>query len=101
MIISTEGRMPAPTAIVLAAGEGTRMAYRLPKVLHPVAGRTRLAPASEAVTKAGAGRIALVAGPGRHDVAAEARRCAPQAEVFVQAERGGTAHDVLVARKAI
>ncbi|WP_234052887.1 MULTISPECIES: 2-C-methyl-D-erythritol 4-phosphate cytidylyltransferase, partial [unclassified Xanthobacter] len=26
--------------VVLAAGEGTRMASRLPKVLHKVAGRT-------------------------------------------------------------
>ena len=29
--------------IVLAAGEGTRMRPRLPKVLHPVAGQSLLA----------------------------------------------------------
>jgi bifunctional UDP-N-acetylglucosamine pyrophosphorylase/glucosamine-1-phosphate N-acetyltransferase len=93
--------MPEPTAIVLAAGEGTRMASRIPKVLHRAAGRTLLAHAIESVAGAGAARIAVVVGPDREDVAAEARRCAPEAEVFVQTERRGTAHAVLAARKAV
>jgi bifunctional UDP-N-acetylglucosamine pyrophosphorylase/glucosamine-1-phosphate N-acetyltransferase len=98
---STGGRMPEPTAIVLAAGEGTRMASRIPKVLHRAAGRTLLAHAIDSVTGAGAGRIAVVIGPDREDVAAEARRSVPGAEVFVQTERRGTAHAVLAARKAV
>lgn len=93
--------MPEPTAIVLAAGEGTRMVSRIPKVLHRVAGRSLLAHAIDAVTGAGAGRIAVVVGPERDDVAAEARRRAPQSEVFIQAERRGTAHAVLAAREAV
>ena len=34
--------LTAPEAIVLAAGQGTRMRSRLPKVLHPLAGRPML-----------------------------------------------------------
>ncbi len=100
MTDSTKGRAE-PTAIILAAGEGTRMASRIPKVLHQAAGRSLLAHAIASATDAGASRIAVVVGPDREDVGAEARRGAPGAEVFVQAERRGTAHAVLAARKAI
>ncbi|MFG1344687.1 bifunctional UDP-N-acetylglucosamine diphosphorylase/glucosamine-1-phosphate N-acetyltransferase GlmU [Xanthobacter autotrophicus DSM 431] len=87
--------------VVLAAGEGTRMASRLPKVLHKVAGRTMLHHVLEAARAAGATRTAVVVGPGREDVAAEAQRIVPDAQVFVQAERLGTAHAVLAARAAL
>jgi bifunctional UDP-N-acetylglucosamine pyrophosphorylase/glucosamine-1-phosphate N-acetyltransferase len=89
------------TAIVLAAGEGTRMASRIPKVLHRIGGRTMLAQVLDAVGRAGANRIAVVIGPDRDDVAAEARNLVPSAEVHIQAERRGTAHAVLAARAAI
>jgi bifunctional UDP-N-acetylglucosamine pyrophosphorylase/glucosamine-1-phosphate N-acetyltransferase len=55
----------------------------------------------EAVQSAGIKRIAVVAGPGSDDVAAEARCIAPRSEIFVQHERRGTAHAVLAARRAI
>ncbi|MFS8038034.1 bifunctional UDP-N-acetylglucosamine diphosphorylase/glucosamine-1-phosphate N-acetyltransferase GlmU [Xanthobacter sp. AM11] len=87
--------------VVLAAGEGTRMASRLPKVLHRIAGRTMLHHVLEATRAAGATRTAVVVGPGRDDVAAEAQRVVPDAEVFVQTERLGTAHAVLAARAAL
>ena len=87
--------------IVLAAGEGTRMKSRLPKVLHKVAGFTMLRHALAAAGAAGATRLAVVVGPDRDDVAAEARAVAPQAQVFVQRERLGTAHAVLAARAAL
>jgi bifunctional UDP-N-acetylglucosamine pyrophosphorylase / glucosamine-1-phosphate N-acetyltransferase len=86
------------TAIVLAAGKGTRMRSDLPKVLHKVAGRTMLGHVLAAVRAAGATRIGVVAEPGREDVAAEIERQAPGAGVFAQAERLGTAHAVLAAR---
>ena len=54
-----------------------------------------------AVKEAGAGDLAVVVGPGRDDVAAEAAKAAPDAAVFVQSERRGTAHAVLAAREAI
>ncbi|MDQ0507068.1 bifunctional UDP-N-acetylglucosamine diphosphorylase/glucosamine-1-phosphate N-acetyltransferase GlmU [Xanthobacter agilis] len=87
--------------VVLAAGEGTRMASRIPKVLHKIAGRTMLHHVLEATRAAGATRTAVVIGPDRDDVAAEARRVSPEAEVFVQRERLGTAHAVLAARAAL
>ena len=88
-------------AIVLAAGEGVRMKSARPKVLHEIAGRTMLAQVLAAVAAAGAQDVALVIGPGRDDVAAEARKNAPEASIFVQEQRRGTAHAVLAAREAI
>src|SRR3984957_9708022 len=87
-------------AIVLAAGEGVRMKSARPKVLHEIAGRSMLAHVLAAVAAA-AGDVALVVGPGRDDVAAEARKNAPSASLFVQMQRRGTAHAVLAAREAI
>jgi len=88
-------------AIVLAAGEGTRMRSSTPKVLHSIGGRSLIAHVLAAASAAGGAEIAVVVGPGRDDVAAEARKIAPQAQIFEQRERLGTAHAVLAARKAI
>lgn len=87
-------------SIVLAAGEGTRMRSTRAKVLHRIAGRPLLAHVLAAVEATG-GRIAVVVGPGQDAVAALVKRLAPAAEVFVQAERRGTAHAVLAARPSI
>jgi bifunctional UDP-N-acetylglucosamine pyrophosphorylase/glucosamine-1-phosphate N-acetyltransferase len=87
--------------IVLAAGEGTRMRSTMPKVLHAIGGRTLLAHVLTAATGAGGAEIAVVVGPDHDAVAAEAKRVAPQADVFQQRERLGTAHAVLSARAAI
>ncbi len=87
--------------IVLAAGEGVRMRSNRPKVLHEIAGRSMLAHALSAVGEAGPGEVAVVVGPGRDDVASEVRKAAPEASIFVQAERRGTAHAVLAARESI
>jgi bifunctional UDP-N-acetylglucosamine pyrophosphorylase/glucosamine-1-phosphate N-acetyltransferase len=93
--------MPQRTAIVLAAGEGTRMASAKPKVLHRIAGQTLIAHALSAVRDAGADRITVVVGPGRDDVAGEVRRLVPAAATFTQTDRRGTAHAVLAARPAL
>lgn len=77
------------------------MRSALPKVLHAIAGRSLLAHVLGSVRAAGADAVAVVVGPGREDVAAQARRAAPEAEIFVQAERLGTAHAVLAARAAL
>ena len=87
--------------LVLAAGEGVRMRSSRPKALHEIAGRPMLAHVLAAVREAGAGDVAVVVGPDRDDVAAEAAKAAPGASVFVQNERRGTAHAVLAARDAI
>ena len=76
------------------------MRSSLPKALHKLAGRSMLAHVLDAVGQAGADALAVVVGPGREDVAAEVLRVAPDAKIFVQAERLGTAHAVLAAREA-
>jgi len=73
----------------------------LPKVLHPIGGRSMLAHVLATVGTLGAQRIAVVAGPGMDAVRAEALRVAPGVEVFEQAEQLGTAHAVLAARPAL
>src|SRR5260370_40504070 len=87
--------------VLLAAGEGVRMRSRRPKVLHEIAGRSMLAHALLAVRDAGPGDVAVVVGPGRDDVAAEALETVPDAWIFIQSERRGTADAVLAAREAI
>ncbi len=88
-------------AIVLAAGEGTRMASARPKVLHAIAGKSLLAHVLGAIAGAGVTATAVVVGPGQDEVAAEARRILPAVATFVQHDRRGTAHAVLAARSAI
>ncbi len=95
--------MPVRTclAIVLAAGEGTRMRSARPKVLHTIAGQSLLAHVLRAVAAAGIETTAVVVGPGQDATAAEAARVLPDAVSFVQQERRGTAHAVLAAKPAI
>jgi len=88
-------------AVVLAAGEGVRMKSTRPKALHEIAGRSMLAHVLGAARGAGAQALAVVIGPGRDDVALEARRAAPGASIFVQEQRLGTAHAVLAASAEI
>ena len=87
--------------IVLAAGEGTRMRSALPKVLHKVAGQSLLAHVLAAAPKGAGAALAVVIGPDHGAVADEVRRLHPDAAIFVQHERLGTAHAVLAAREAI
>jgi len=88
-------------AIVLAAGEGTRMRSARPKVLHQIAGQPMLAHVLAAVRQAGGSAVAVVVGPDADAVSAEASRSEPRAELFVQRERLGTAHAVLTAVDAL
>ena len=88
-------------AIVLAAGEGTRMRSSLPKALHSIGGRTLLEHIFATVAQAGRSAAAVVVGPDHGAVAALAQRIAPGVQIFEQRERRGTAHAVLAAKKAI
>ena len=80
------------TAVILAAGLGTRMKSALPKALHPLAGRPMLAHLIAHVAEV-FDRIVVVAGPEGERLAAVA---APHA-VVVQHDRLGTAHAALQA----
>lgn len=80
------------TAVILAAGLGTRMKSSLPKCLHAIAGRPMLAHLL-AVAEAVFDRIVVVTGP---EMEAVARAAAPHVTV-VQHERLGTGHAALQA----
>ncbi len=80
------------TAILLAAGLGTRMKSSRPKAMHPLAGRPMLRHLIESC-EAVFDRIVVVVGPGMEALAAIA---APHG-VVVQEERLGTAHAALQA----
>ena len=76
---------PRPVAvIVLAAGEGTRMRSRIPKVLHSLCGRSMLGHALAAAAGLGPQRLVVVVGHGRDQVGTEAVRHAPDVRVVVQ-----------------
>ncbi|MGQ0717463.1 MAG: bifunctional UDP-N-acetylglucosamine diphosphorylase/glucosamine-1-phosphate N-acetyltransferase GlmU [Pseudonocardiales bacterium] len=88
-------------AIVLAAGEGTRMHSAIPKVLHPVAGR----PLVEHAVRAAAGlvpeHLVVVIGHGRDAVEAHLRTVEAalgrELRAAVQVEQHGTGHAVCCA----
>jgi bifunctional UDP-N-acetylglucosamine pyrophosphorylase/glucosamine-1-phosphate N-acetyltransferase len=84
-------------AIVLAAGEGTRMRSARPKVAHALAGRPLLAHVLHTLDGLGAARCVVVVGPDMPEVEAIA---APHPTVR-QTERKGTAHAALQARPAL
>lgn len=88
-------------AIVLAAGESSRMRSARPKVLHKLAGRSMLAHVLRSLMDAGADRTIVIVGPNHEAVIAEAKAIACDVEIAVQSERLGTAHAVLAAREAI
>jgi len=76
---------PEFAAVILAAGQGTRMKSSLPKVLHPVLGLPMYAHVVQAVLDAGVGRAVVVVGHGREAVESDVQArfdarivCAPQ-----------------------
>jgi bifunctional UDP-N-acetylglucosamine pyrophosphorylase / glucosamine-1-phosphate N-acetyltransferase len=93
---------PRPVAVmVLAAGEGTRMKSRIPKVLHRLCGRSMLGHVLAAVGELDPRRTVIVAGHGREQVSAEAARCAPDVSVVVQDHQAGTGHAVRMVIEAL
>jgi len=57
---------PPVTALIMAAGQGTRMRSSLPKVLHPVCGRPMIAWPVTAAREAGVERVAVIVSPERN-----------------------------------
>jgi bifunctional UDP-N-acetylglucosamine pyrophosphorylase / glucosamine-1-phosphate N-acetyltransferase len=86
--------------IILAAGEGKRMKSRLPKVLHPLCGRSMLGHALAAAHELDPERLFVVTGHGRDQVGPEVARMAPQAIVAVQERQLGTGHAVRIVTEA-
>ena len=87
------------TAIVMAAGAGTRMRSALPKVAHPIAGRPLVRHVIEAARDAGISEIVVVV--GTDGAAAPVREAAGEGVRFgTQPQPLGTGHAVECARKA-
>lgn len=80
------------TTIILAAGKGTRMKSKLPKVLHRVGGKSMLQHVIDAAAEAGAKRHIVVTGFGGERVR---EAVGDQAEIVKQTEQLGTGHAVL------
>ena len=80
------------TAVILAAGQGTRMKSSVPKVLHTVAGRPLVFHPVRAALEAGCGEVVVVVGHGREAVEAYLARAFPGGKVktAVQKEQRGT-----------
>jgi bifunctional UDP-N-acetylglucosamine pyrophosphorylase/glucosamine-1-phosphate N-acetyltransferase len=80
--------------VILAAGKGTRMKSKTPKVLHNVCGSTMLSYVIDAADSAGVKKIVVVVGYGADMVAREVEG---RAQVAHQAEQLGTAHALMQA----
>ncbi|MCJ9750823.1 bifunctional UDP-N-acetylglucosamine diphosphorylase/glucosamine-1-phosphate N-acetyltransferase GlmU [Neorhizobium sp. BETTINA12A] len=88
-------------AVILAAGDSTRMKSSMSKVLHPIAGRPMIAHVMAAVASTGVTEAALVVGRDADGVARAGAVDGVSVEAFLQAERRGTGHAVLTAKQAI
>ena len=83
--------------IILAAGKGERMRSRLPKVMHPLAGRPMLTHVCAVAGELAPARMVVVIGK---DMDA-ARAVVPGAQFVVQDPPRGTGHAVACAREAL
>ena len=89
------------TVVVLAAGEGKRMKSSLPKVLHPLLGRTLLGHVLAAAGPLGADRTVVVVGHGADQVREHLTEVAPAATPVLQERQLGTGHAVRIALDAV
>jgi len=89
--------VPEPTVVILAAGEGTRMRSKVPKVLHPLCGQPLIAWPVAAAREAGAARVIVVDNPKRRlaDLLPEG------VETAIQEEPNGTGDAVAAAASLI
>ncbi len=84
-------------SVILAAGKGTRMKSKIPKVLHRVAGSPMLSFPINVLKALKAGRVVVVIGHGAEEVRAEFKE--EDISFCVQEEQLGTGHAVMMALK--
>lgn len=90
---------PSPLAtLILAAGRGTRMRSRIPKILHEICGRPMLGHVLDAAAAAKPSRRLVVVG---HGAAGVRERFGDGIEYVLQAEPLGTGHAVLQCREPL
>ncbi|MGY1842305.1 bifunctional UDP-N-acetylglucosamine diphosphorylase/glucosamine-1-phosphate N-acetyltransferase GlmU [Modestobacter sp. SYSU DS0875] len=97
----SDPRAAVGAVIVLAAGQGTRMRSRTPKVLHEIGGRSLLGHVLAAAEPLGATQTVVVVGSGREAVEEHLARTAPLARPVVQEEQRGSGHAAAVALDAL
>jgi len=86
------------TAILLAAGQGTRMKSNLPKVLHPIAGRPLIWHALEAIKQSTTEKPLVVVGHGAEEVT---KFLGATAQTVLQEPQLGTGHAVMQAESLL
>ena len=91
----------ARAAIILAAGQGTRMKSPLPKVLHPVGQRAMLDHAIDAAEALGCERIVVVVGSHSPEVRDHVARRLGEDSIAVQDPPLGTGHAVRAAEAVL
>ncbi|ATO26859.1 bifunctional UDP-N-acetylglucosamine diphosphorylase/glucosamine-1-phosphate N-acetyltransferase GlmU [Bacillus atrophaeus] len=82
-------------AVVLAAGQGTRMKSKLYKVLHPVCGKPMVEHVVDEALKLSLAKLVTIVGHGAEDVK---KQLGEKSEYALQAEQLGTAHAVKQAK---
>jgi len=93
--------MTARAAVILAAGQGTRMKSAIPKVLHKVGGRTLLDRVIDTVEQIGCERVVVVVGAHSPAVRALAETRLGKGAVALQDPPLGTGHAVMAAQAAL
>ncbi len=85
-------------AVILAAGKGTRMRSKLPKVLHKVGGKPMLQHVLDAADAAGAAEKIVIVG---HEAELVEAMVGEQGQIVLQAEQLGTGHAVMQTQDAL
>jgi len=93
--------MTERAAVILAAGQGTRMRSSLPKVLHPVGGRAMLDWSIDLARKVGCQRIIVVCSPAGAAVQEHVRAVLGADAIAIQDPPQGTGHAVEAAKPAL
>ena len=93
--------MTARAAVIMAAGQGTRMKSPIPKVLHKVGGRSLLDRVIDTVEAAGCDHIHVVVGNHSSEVRALVVKRLGEGAAVLQDPPLGTGHAVLAARDAL
>ena len=85
-------------AVILAAGKGTRMRSKYPKVLHKVGGKPMLQHVIDAATVAGCDDKVVIVG---HEAELVEKMVGSQGKIALQAEQLGTGHAVMQTAEAL
>src|ERR1700755_3506869 len=94
-------RMTRRAAVILAAGQGTRMKSPTPKVLHKVGARPMLDRAIDAAQALGCERMVVVVGAHSPQGGAQVTMRLGEGSTALQDPPLGTGHAVLAARQAL